>query len=77
MGAFWSGFELRPALIRLYQGIQSGDRPKNAEEQFPELCATPKGPDKQGILFRRRISVRNGQMTIAWHFNTVSNVTFE
>jgi site-specific DNA-methyltransferase (adenine-specific) len=51
-----SGFEVRPTLIRVYQGFRGGDRPKNAEEEFPEVCVTPKGAYEPWMLFRRPIS---------------------
>ena len=38
-----AGYEVRPAIMRLYFGFRGGDRPKNAEKEFPEVCVTPKG----------------------------------
>src|SRR5882724_10048047 len=51
-----AGFEVRPTLIRIYQGFRGGDRPKNAEEEFPEVCVTPKGNYEPWMLFRKPIS---------------------
>ena len=38
-----AGYEIRPAIMRLYFSFRGGDRPKNAEKEFPEVCVTPKG----------------------------------
>jgi len=53
-----AGFEIRPALLRLYFSFRGGDRPKNAEREFPEVCVTPKGAYEPWMLFRKPISER-------------------
>jgi site-specific DNA-methyltransferase (adenine-specific) len=53
-----AGFEIRPALMRLYYSVRGGDRPKNAEQEFPEVCVTPKGAYEPWMLFRKPISER-------------------
>lgn len=50
------GYEVRPAIIRLYFGFRGGDRPKNAEREFPEVCVTPKGGYEPWMLFRRPLA---------------------
>jgi site-specific DNA-methyltransferase (adenine-specific) len=50
------GFEVRGAVIRLYQGFRGGDRPKNAELEFPDVSVTPKGGYEPWMLFRKPIS---------------------
>jgi len=52
------GFENRATILRLYNGFRGGDRPKNAEVEFPEVCVTPKGKYEPWMLFRRPISER-------------------
>ncbi len=56
---------LLPALVpgahacvagRLYFSFRGGDRPKNAEKEFPEVCVTPKGAYEPWMLFRKPIS---------------------
>lgn len=37
------GLEFRGQLIRLVQTLRGGDRPKNAEEEFPDVCSLPRG----------------------------------
>jgi site-specific DNA-methyltransferase (adenine-specific) len=51
-----AGYEVRPAIMRLYFGFRGGDRPKNAEKEFPEVCVTPKGAYEPWMLFRKPIS---------------------
>ena len=51
-----AGFEVRPALMRLYFSFRGGDRPKNAEAEFPEVCVSPKGAYEPWMLFRKPIA---------------------
>jgi site-specific DNA-methyltransferase (adenine-specific) len=37
------GLEFRGQLIRLVRTLRGGDRPKNAEEEFPHVCSLPRG----------------------------------
>jgi site-specific DNA-methyltransferase (adenine-specific) len=37
------GLEFRGELIRLVRTLRGGDRPKNAEEEFPDVCSLPRG----------------------------------
>ncbi len=53
-----AGFEIRPALLRLYYSFRGGDRPKNAEQEFPEVCVTAKGAYEPWMLFRKPIAER-------------------
>ena len=52
-----AGFEVRPAIMRLYYGFRGGDRPKNAESEFPEVCVSPKGAYEPWMLFRKPIEM--------------------
>jgi site-specific DNA-methyltransferase (adenine-specific) len=53
-----AGYEVRPAIMRLYYSFRGGDRPKNAEQEFPEVCVTPKGAYEPWMLFRKPIEAR-------------------
>lgn len=55
-GMIEAGYEVRGALIRSYHGFRGGDRPKNAETEFPEVCVTPRGNYEPWMLFRKPIS---------------------
>ncbi|MEI8341454.1 MAG: DNA methyltransferase [Verrucomicrobiota bacterium] len=57
-GVASSGFENRATILRLYHGFRGGDRPKNAESEFPEVCVTPRGNYEPWMLFRKPISER-------------------
>jgi DNA modification methylase len=51
-----AGFEVRTAIMRLYFSFRGGDRPKNAEKEFPEICVTAKGAYEPWMLFRKPIA---------------------
>ncbi|MCX7825672.1 MAG: site-specific DNA-methyltransferase [Verrucomicrobiae bacterium] len=53
-----AGYEVRPAIMRLYFSFRGGDRPKNAEREFPEISVTPKGAYEPWMLFRKPIETR-------------------
>jgi len=53
-----AGFEVRPAIMRLYYSFRGGDRPKNAEAEFPEVCVSPKGAYEPWMLFRKPIDAK-------------------
>ena len=53
-----AGFEVRTAIMRLYFSFRGGDRPKNAEKEFPEVCVTPKGACEPWMLFRKPIAAK-------------------
>lgn len=50
-----SGFEFRGQVIRLVQTLRGGDRPKNAEQEFPDVCTMPRGRYEPWGLFRKPI----------------------
>ena len=50
-----AGYEVRTAILRLYFSFRGGDRPKNAEHEFPEVCVTAKGAYEPWMLFRKPI----------------------
>jgi site-specific DNA-methyltransferase (adenine-specific) len=50
-----SGLEFRGELIRLVRTFRGGDRPKNAEEEFPEVCSLPRNCYEPWGIFRKSI----------------------
>lgn len=48
-----SGFEFRGQVIRLVQTLRGGDRPKNAEQEFPDVCTMPRSRYEPWGLFRK------------------------
>jgi site-specific DNA-methyltransferase (adenine-specific) len=48
-----SGLEFRGELIRLVRTFRGGDRPKNAEEEFPEVCSLPRSFYEPWGIFRK------------------------
>lgn len=47
------GLEFRGELIRLVRTFRGGDRPKNAEEEFPDVCSMPRGCYEPWGIFRK------------------------
>jgi site-specific DNA-methyltransferase (adenine-specific) len=48
-----AGFEFRGQIIRLVRTLRGGDRPKNAEQEFPDVCSMPRGCYEPWGLFRK------------------------
>lgn len=47
------GLEFRGEIIRLVRTLRGGDRPKNAEEEFPHVSSLPRGCYEPWGLFRK------------------------
>jgi site-specific DNA-methyltransferase (adenine-specific) len=47
-----SGLEFRGELIRLVRTFRGGDRPKNAEAEFPDVCSLPRSTYEPWGLYR-------------------------
>jgi site-specific DNA-methyltransferase (adenine-specific) len=50
-----SGLEFRGELIRLVRTFRGGDRPKNAEEEFSDVCSLPRSCYEPWGIFRKPI----------------------
>ena len=50
-----AGFEFRGQVIRLVRTLRGGDRPKNAEKEFPDVCTMPRGCYEPWGIFRKAI----------------------
>lgn len=50
-----AGLEFRGQVIRLVRTLRSGDRPKNAEEEFPGVCSMPRGCYELWGIFRKPV----------------------
>jgi site-specific DNA-methyltransferase (adenine-specific) len=51
------GLEYRGMIIRVVRTIRGGDRPKNAETEFPNVCSMPRGCHEPWGLFRKPLYV--------------------
>jgi site-specific DNA-methyltransferase (adenine-specific) len=51
------GLEFRGQLIRVVQTLRGGDRPKNAEEEFPDVCSLPRGCYEPWGILRKPMPV--------------------
>lgn len=47
------GLEFRGSIIRLVRTLRGGDRPKNAETEFSDVCSLPRGCYEPWGLFRK------------------------
>jgi site-specific DNA-methyltransferase (adenine-specific) len=47
------GLEFRGELIRLVRTLRGGDRPKNAHEEFPDVCSMARGCYEPWGIFRK------------------------
>lgn len=56
------GLEYRGEIIRLVKTLRGGDRPKNAEEEFPNVSSLPKGCFEPWGIFRKPLPPK---MTVA------------
>ncbi len=52
------GLEFRGQIMRLVRTLRGGDRPKNAEAEFPGVCSLPKGRYEPWGLFRKSLPAR-------------------
>lgn len=49
------GLEFRGQLIRVVRTLRGGDRPKNAEEEFADVCSLPRGSYEPWGILRKPI----------------------
>src|SRR5690606_22800272 len=55
-----------------YHGFRGGDRPKNAEKEFPDICVSPRGNYEPWLLFRKPISEKTvAQNLRKWGFGAL------
>ncbi len=53
-----SELEFRGEIIRLLRTFRGGDRPKNAEKEFPDVCSMPRGCFEPWGLFRKPLPAK-------------------
>lgn len=51
-----AGFEFRGQIVRMVRTLRGGDRPKNAEKEFPDVCTMPRGCYEPWGIFRKPMS---------------------
>lgn len=62
-----AGFEKRGEIIRLVQTLRGGDRPKNAEEEFPDVTVMPRSAWEPWGLFRKPCEGLVQENLRKWH----------
>lgn len=50
-----AGLEFRGQIVRLVRTFRGGDRPKNAEDEFPGVCSMPRGCYEPWGIFRKPV----------------------
>lgn len=60
------GFEKRGEIIRLVQTLRGGDRPKNAEDEFPDVSVMPRSRFEPWGLFRKPLDGRVSDNLRRW-----------
>jgi len=64
-----AGLERRGEIVRLTMTMRGGDRPKNAEELFPDVSVMPRSQWEPWVLFRRPLEpgMRISDNLRKWH----------
>lgn len=53
-----SGLEFRGEVVRLVRTFRGGDRPKNAEDDFPDVCSLPRSCYEPWGIFRKPLPAK-------------------
>ena len=64
------GLEFRGQLIRQVRTLRGGDRPKNAEDEFPNVASMPRGCYEPWGLFRKPLPAKMTVGECLRHFQT-------
>lgn len=72
-----AGFEKRGEIIRLVQTLRGGDRPKNAEHEFPGVTVMPKSKWEPWGLFRKPIEGRVEDNLRKWKTGGLRRISAE
>lgn len=65
-----SGLEFRGEVIRLVRTLRGGDRPKNAEREFPHVTSMPRGCYEPWGVFRKPLLPKMKVSDCLRHFET-------
>lgn len=73
------GLEFRGQIIRLVRTLRGGDRPKNAEKEFPDVSSLPKGCYEPWGLFRKPLPPRMtvGECLRTWQTGGLRRISDE
>lgn len=62
-----AAFEKRGEIVRLTQTLRGGDRPKNAEDEFPGVTVMPRSAWEPWVIFRKQCEGTVAQNLRKWH----------
>ena len=69
------GFEKRGEIIRLVQTLRGGDRPKNAEAEYPDVSVMPRSRFEPWGLFRKPLEGRVSDNLRKWRTGGLRRVS--
>jgi site-specific DNA-methyltransferase (adenine-specific) len=69
-GLVAGGLEFRGQVIRLVRTLRGGDRPKNAEEEFPGVSSLPRGCYEPWGIFRKAMPAKMTVGQCLWLYGT-------
>jgi DNA modification methylase len=72
-----AGFEKRGEVIRLVQTLRGGDRPKNAETEFPDVSVMPKSCWEPWGIFRKPIEGTVAENLRTWGAGALRRISAE
>ncbi len=72
-----AGWEKRGAIVRLVQTLRGGDRPKNAEDEFPNVSVMPRSAWEPWELFRKPLDGRVQDNLRKWKTGGLRRDSFE
>mgnify|MGYP000964890688 CR=1 FL=1 len=72
-----NGFEKRAIIVRLVQTLRGGDRPKNAESEFPEVCVMPRSAWEPWVLFRKPLEGRVSDNLRKWETGGLRRISMD
>lgn len=71
------GLEFRGQIIRLVRTLRGGDRPKNAEQEFPGVSSLPKGCYEPWGLFRKPPRMKVSDCLRKWQTGGLRRISDE
>ncbi len=72
-----AGFEKRGEIVRLVKTFRGGDRPKNAHQEFPDVCTMPRANWEPWGLFRKPIEGRVADNLRKWKTGALRRLSNE
>jgi DNA modification methylase len=72
-----TGFERRGEIVRLVMTMRGGDRPKNAEDEYPDVSVMPRSMWEPWLLFRKPLEGRVSDNLRKWKTGGLRRISNE